>query len=172
MVPLRRDNGMWGAFDHVFAPCHDRFVNRAKPTTAAGLAVFVALTGCASKASKAPAMHRVVGAATPETAALGFDASLRSNGNLKYECLPDNGITSEYSALDSGRPTASATREGARWIVTLSYPADTLNHPQYEVNHRDGGYCVSKILPILASPRTRPSSPAPYSGSATSAPPK
>jgi hypothetical protein len=72
-----------------------------------------------------------------------------------------------------GHPTvqASSVRVGAHWIVTVRYAGDELNSSRFAVVQRDGGYCVSRLLREVP-PTITPSSPAPYTGTASSSPPR
>jgi hypothetical protein len=144
-------------------------VHRASAFVIAALSVCAWLAGCAS--NRTPATRATVaGANTPQAAAIGFDRSVRDSGDLKFECLPGNKVDF-FGSVVTGKPTASVTRAGARWVVTLRYPSDSLNWPRYQVRHVAGGYCVSRMLADL-HPSVGRSSPVPYSGSATSSPPR
>lgn len=135
-----------------------------------------ALTACASRAQvaahsdRSAASRPFADADTPEAAAIGFDKSIRGDGELKFECIPGREL-SWYGGSVGGRPSASVRRGGARWVVTLTYGSDELNRTRYQVRSRDGGYCVSAILPN-PRPKIGPSSPVPYSGSASTSPPR
>jgi hypothetical protein len=141
-------------------------------TLAAAVALCAGVTGCASKAAPA-VQHKITGADSPQVAAIGFDESSRAGEEPRFACLPGNESDFDYvSNIAVGeRPSAHATRVGAKWFVTLRYPSDPLNFPRYEVRQADLGYCVSRVLSIR-HPQVRPSSPAPHTGSATSAPPR
>jgi hypothetical protein len=127
------------------------------------------LLSCASK-STPPAQRPVDTAATPEAAAVGFDQAFRNDTAVRFDCLPGNEIRM-YGTVTTGLPTTSITRTPTGWIVTLSYASDPMNLPRYLVRHVSDGYCVGRILDNLHPP-TGPSSPAPYSGSATTSPPQ
>lgn len=152
-----------------------------KATALGAIVIFACfvLGGCASKsvaphagqpastASAPMGRHPPVQLAdSPEGAALGFDRSVRGNGDLKYWCRP-LGVFSWYGDVVHGTPSAVAIRRGQRWIVSVTYPssADPL---RYEVQRKHHGYCVARMLPDLA-PQIGPSSPgsgpSPYSPS-------
>lgn len=114
--------------------------------------------------------HMVRFAGSPQAAALGFDRSLRSDGDIRFECIPgSSGVFSWYGEKVRGRARASVAVTGSKWIVTISYPQDETDHPRYEVRYRIGGYCVDAVLNDRQAPVT-PSPPAPYSGTNVSTP--
>lgn len=139
---------------------------------AGALLLAYSATACAAAPTphvgSASVTSRTQDARTPEQAAIGFDQSLRSNRVSRFDCIP-GGQFSWTGSVAHGRPTASAVREGAQWIVTLRYRSDPLNNPRYQVARRDTGYCVLRVLPGR-HPSIGPSSPAPYTGSANTSP--
>jgi hypothetical protein len=141
---------------------HDRRVSRHAPVALVLIAGCAGLAGCASKAE--PTRHpRGPEAETPESAAIGFDQSVRGNGVLKYGCLPVKEF-SWYGEDVNGTPAASATRIGGRWIVSVTYSSPVQVSSRYEVRRLADGYCVSRMLPDLP-PESGPSSPGSGPGS-------
>ena len=154
---------------------------KVSATVLGAVAIAAVVGGCATSvtapAGKAAATRtgpvaRSDIASTPERGAIGFDKSIgRFRAGLRYDCNQSSTFTEVVNMEDRGAPTAAKVRIGTRWIVTVVYRHDWRSRTRFEVSHQNGGYCVSRILPT-PRPRIGPSSYAPYSGTATTGPPK
>lgn len=122
---------------------------RLVPVLLSGIVAPAALASCASSAGTQPVtarLHSVGHAHSPTAAALGFDRALQLQRDMPFDCLPG---TYEYFSYVGGphhTETASTTRRGNRWIVTITYDRDSSLTMRYRVRHGANGYCVDRVL--------------------------
>src|SRR5690242_13832435 len=114
-VVLRHTQGR-RAVDPPRYTCEHAGVNSRVTSAGLVLTVSLVLAGCASSMASAPGRRLVAGASSPEAAAIGFYESSIAGEDLKFECLPGNDIRL-FTAVVTGRPTASATRVAHGWAV-------------------------------------------------------